>query len=72
MRPADPPSTPPSTPAPPRRSKIFVSLLAGAATGVVGVTGVKGFLVYLLAHAAMAGLLLLKAAPQPQRFFASS
>lgn len=50
-------------------SKIFVSLLAGVFTGIVGITGYKGFLIYLLAHALMAGLLMLKASLQPQRYF---
>jgi hypothetical protein len=55
----------------PFRSKIFVSLLAGCFTGISGITGYKGFIVYLLAHLAMGGLLLLKAALQPRRYFPS-
>lgn len=54
------------------RSKIFVSLLAGVFAGIVGITGFKGFIVYLLAHAALAGLLLLKAGLAPQRYFAAA
>lgn len=55
----------------PARSKIFASLLAGVFAGISGITGYKGFIVYLLAHAIMAGLLLLKASPHPRRFFPS-
>jgi hypothetical protein len=50
-------------------SKIFASLLAGCFAGIAGITGYKGFVIYLIAHAIMAGLLLLKAAPQPTRYF---
>ncbi|PRW33224.1 flagellar associated isoform A [Chlorella sorokiniana] len=50
-------------------TKIFASLLAGVFAGVVGITGYKGFLVYLLAHALASGLLALKAGGQPQRYF---
>lgn len=52
-------------------SKIFASLLAGVFAGIVGITGYQGFIVYLLAHALMGGLLLLKAGLQPQRYFAA-
>ncbi|KAL4853863.1 Cilia- and flagella-associated protein 58 [Chlorella vulgaris] len=50
-------------------NKIFASLLAGCFAGIAGITGYKGFVIYLIAHAIMAGLLLLKAAPQPTRYF---
>lgn len=53
-------------------SKIFVSLLAGCFAGITGITGYKGFLIYLAAHALMAGLLTLKAGFKAQRFFPSS
>jgi hypothetical protein len=36
-------------------SRIFVSLLAGCLTGIAGVTGYRGFGVYLLAHAVVSG-----------------
>lgn len=58
--------------APPCCSKIFASLLAGCFAGILGITGYKGFAVYLLAHALMAGLLYVKASFQPQHFFPSS
>ena len=59
-------------PSPPLCSKIFISLLAGCFAGIAGITGFKGFVVYLLAHLVMGGLLMAKAAMQPARFFPSS
>ncbi|KAL4439848.1 hypothetical protein ABPG75_002849 [Micractinium tetrahymenae] len=53
-------------------NKIFASLLAGCFAGITGIIGYKGFLVYLAAHALMAGLLTVKAGFQAQRFFPSS
>jgi hypothetical protein len=62
----------PRLPPSPTCSKIFISLLAGCFTGIAGFTGFKGFVVYLLAHLLMGGLLMAKAAMQPTRFFPSS
>ncbi|PSC69199.1 glutamine amidotransferase isoform A [Micractinium conductrix] len=53
-------------------NKIFVSLLAGCFAGITGITGYRGFIVYLLAHVAMGALLWLKAGGAPQRYFPSS
>ena len=52
-------------------SQILTSLVAGVVTGLSGVTGFKGFGVYLACHAAATALLALKAGLAPQRYFAS-
>lgn len=66
-----PPAAAAKNPSPAPCSKIFVSLLAGCFTGISGITGYRGFIIYVLAHLAMGGLLLLKASLQPHRYFPS-
>ena len=82
--PARPPSSPlrPASPHSHRRpcllvhlpacSKIFASLLAGCFSGVAGITGYKGFGVYLAAHALVGAALLVKALPRPAAYFGSA
>lgn len=47
----------------------IVSLLVALALGIVGVTGYAGFLAYLIAHVASAGVLLLMMAAPPAEYF---
>lgn len=52
-------------------NRILVSLVAGIVTGVLGVTGVKGFANYAAAHVVLSAALLAKSGLRPQRYFAS-
>jgi hypothetical protein len=53
------------------RSRTFLSLVAGAVAGVLGLTGVSGFLFYLIVMAAQSGTLLLKAKLNARAYFLS-
>lgn len=52
-------------------SRIFASVVAGCLTGIAGITGFKGFGIYLVFHALLAVALLAKTAFQPAKYFAS-
>lgn len=53
------------------RSRIWVSLLTGVLTGCSGLTGFRGFGVYLLGHLLLSILLLVKTKNAPSKYFAS-
>jgi hypothetical protein len=53
------------------RSRTFLSLVAGAVAGVLGLTGISGFLFYLIVMAAQSGTLLLKAKLNARAYFLS-
>ncbi|GMH41887.1 hypothetical protein BSKO_09797 [Bryopsis sp. KO-2023] len=49
--------------------RILTSVIGGAASGVLGVTGWRGFLVYLVIHVLLAFPLLLKAGFDGKKYF---
>ncbi|KAL6785404.1 RIP5 [Auxenochlorella protothecoides x Auxenochlorella symbiontica] len=53
-------------------NRIWVSLLTGVLTGCSGLTGFRGFGVYLLGHLLLSILLLVKTKNAPSKYFASS
>lgn len=49
--------------------RIYMTVVAGAAAGALGVTGWRGFALYLLSQAAVAPLVVLKAGGRTAKYF---
>eukprot|EP01024_Parvocaulis_polyphysoides_P029664 TRINITY_DN26810_c0_g1_i1.p3 TRINITY_DN26810_c0_g1~~TRINITY_DN26810_c0_g1_i1.p3 ORF type:complete len:115 (-),score=2.16 TRINITY_DN26810_c0_g1_i1:293-637(-) len=51
--------------------RVSAAILSGCAVGLLGVTGLQGFIYYFIAHFVMSFLLLIKCNFQPVKYFRS-